>query len=156
MALRTGEDRRKAARVKFRISDKLEIRYKFLSHMEEFQCPTVFSGGVLNLSKGGALFVGPIPGPEWLPQLGQGLVLIGLNILVPDREKPLKVLSSLRWCRPAPPGFSKFGSGPHYELGVRFEQLEGAHETALQKFLIGHQLRTNKYRKSDAFDAGAL
>ena len=49
MSLRTGEEKRKAARVKFRISDNLEIRYKFLSHLENFQCATVFTGGVLNL-----------------------------------------------------------------------------------------------------------
>ncbi len=41
MPLRTGEEKRRAARVKFRISDNLEVRYKFLSHLEEFQCPSI-------------------------------------------------------------------------------------------------------------------
>jgi len=151
MPLSTGEDKRKAARVKFRVSDNLEIRYKFLSHMESFQCPTVFRGAVLNLSKGGALFVGPIPSSDWLAQLGQGLVLIGQNIMLPD-QKPIKALASLRWTRPAPSDFHRFGTDPHYELGVRFEQLDSAHCHQMEKFLIGHQLRSRKLRRPDGYD----
>ena len=146
MVTRTGEDKRKVARVKFRVSDNLEIRFKFLSHLENFQCATVFRGGILNLSKGGALFVGPIPGPDWLPQLGQGLVLIGLNLMIPD-QKAVKALASLRWTRPAPSGFRAFGAGQHYELGVRFEQLAPSHRSRMEKFLIGHQLRTHKFQR---------
>ena len=152
MAPRTGEEKRRAARTKFRISDSLEVRYKFLSHMAEFQCPTVFKGAALNVSKGGALFVGAIPGTSWLPQLGQGLVLIGMNVMVPGKTA-VKALCSLRWTRPAPAGFQKFGDGAHYELGVRFEQIDPAHRNTLEKFLIGFQLRTRKYR-GDTSDLG--
>ncbi len=152
MAVRTGEEKRRAARTKFRISDSLEVRYKFLSHMQEFQCPAVFKGGALNLSKGGALFVGTIPGSDWLPQLGQGLVLIGMNVMVPDKTA-VKALCSLRWTRPAPAGFQKYGEGAHYELGVRFEQIAPSHRSTLEKFLIGFQLRTRKYRR-DVSDTG--
>ena len=154
MATQTGEDKRKAARVKFRVSDKLEIRFKFLSHLENYQCATVFRGGVLNLSKGGALFVGPIPGPDWLPQLGQGLVLIGVNIMIPG-QKPVKALASLRWTRPAPTGFHAFGEEQHYELGVRFEQLSPSHRSKMEKFLIGHQLRTRKFHRGGIYESDA-
>ena len=52
----TGEEKRRAARIQFRLSDNLEVAYKFLSHLEDFQCDGIFKGPMLNLSKGGALF----------------------------------------------------------------------------------------------------
>jgi c-di-GMP-binding flagellar brake protein YcgR len=150
-----GDEKRQAARIKFRISDQLEVRYKFLSHMPQFQCPKVFSGGALNISKGGALFVGTIPARDWLPQLGQGLVLIGMNIMVPDK-KPVKALCSMRWTRPAPKGFHRFGDTAHYEFGVRFEQLDASHRNTLEKFLIGFQLKSRKFNREDAPYEGTL
>jgi len=154
MVAHTGEEKRRVARIKFRLSDKLTVKYKFLSHLESFQCLTVFTGFALNLSKGGALFVGPIPGASWLPQLGQGLVLIGVNVMVPE-TRPVKALASLRWTRPGPNDVAyKLGGGPHYELGVQFEQLDPAHRNTLEKFLIGHQLRTRRFRIRDELEKG--
>jgi hypothetical protein len=92
------EEQRRAARIKFQATDNLEVHYKFLTHLEDYQCDTIFKGVVANLSKGGALFVGPIPGPEWLTQLDSGSVLIGLNIMASDER--IKALTSLRWTRP--------------------------------------------------------
>jgi len=149
MARVGGEENRRAARIKFRLSDNLQVCYKFLSHLDDYQCDTVFTGAVLNLSKGGALFVGPVPSPDWLPQLGQGLVLIGLNVMVPD-ARPVKALASLRWTRPAPEVVSgRFGSEPHYEMGVQLEQIAPSHRHSLEKFLIGHQIRTRRLRLRD-------
>lgn len=151
---RSNEEKRRAARIKFRLSDNLEVCYKFLSHLENFQCSTIFTGLALNVSKGGALFVGPVPSRDWLPQLGQGLVLIGMNIMVPG-QKPAKALASLRWTRPAPDGLSgRWGTKDAYELGVRFEQLDTSHRTKLEKFLIGHQLRTRKFSLRDELNDG--
>ncbi|MGE0713717.1 MAG: PilZ domain-containing protein [Planctomycetota bacterium] len=151
----TGEEKRRAARIKFRLSDNLEVAYKFLSHLEEFQCDQIFHGAALNLSKGGALFVGAVPDRDWLRQLGQGLILIGLNVLVPE-SAPIKALSSLRWTRPNT--FTdlgpKLGDGPHYEFGVQFEQISPPHQQVLEKFLIGHQLRTRKFKASDELRGG--
>ena len=150
----TGEEKRRAARIQFRLSDNLEVAYKFLSHLEDFQCDGIFKGPVLNLSKGGALFVGALPGTEWLPQLGQGLVLIGVNIMVPEQQ-PIKALCSLRWTRPSTGNMGyRYGNGPFYELGVQFEQISPAHRSTLEKFLIGFQLRTRKFRSIDELEKG--
>ena len=100
MSLLGGDEKRRAARIKFRPSEGLEVRYKFLSHLDDYQCEEVFKGTINNLSKGGALFTGPIPGVDWLPRLGEGRILIGLNLIVPEL-KPIKALASLRWCRPS-------------------------------------------------------
>lgn len=153
-----GEENRRAARIRFRLTDNLEARYKCLSHLDEFQCDTVFAGAVLNLSKGGALLVGEVPGREWLPRLGQGLVLIGLNLMIPS-GRPVKALASLRWTRPAPEGVAlpeRLGRGPHYELGLQFEQIDPAQLTALEKFLIGHQLRTRRFSLRDELKRGGM
>lgn len=152
MSTTPEEEKRRAARIKFRPSDALEVRYKFLSHLEEFQCDQIFKGLVCNLSKGGALFVGPIPGSEWLPHLGQGQVLIGLNIMAP--EDRVKVLASLRWTRPSGFRDPAISPGPCYELGVQFEQMDAVMRNNLSKLLIGHQLRTRKIRRSELTEGG--
>jgi c-di-GMP-binding flagellar brake protein YcgR len=134
-------DKRRAQRIKFKSEDHLEIQYKFLSKLEGFQSPDIFKGTILNISKGGALFEGAVPGPEWLPKLGEGQILLGLNVQAPG-FKPVKALASLRWTRP--------GSRPtKYEIGVQFEQLEPEHRANLDRFLIGHQLKTRKLRRED-------
>lgn len=147
-----GNEKRRAARIKFRPSEHLQVRYKFLSHLDDFQCDKIFTGLVHNLSKGGMLFTGPIPGPEWLPRLGEGRIMIGLNLVVPDGAKPIKALASLRWCRPALDQRSV--SGPHYDLGVQFEQLEPEHRNSLSKFLIGVQIRTRKFNRRELLEEG--
>jgi hypothetical protein len=140
-----GDEKRRAARIKFRPSENLEVRYKFLSHLDEYQCDKIFPGLIHNLSKGGALFTGPIPGQEWLPRLGEGRILIGLNLVVPENTRPIKALASLRWCRP---------NAPNYDLGVQFEQLEPEHRALLAKFLIGVQIRTRKFNRRELLEDG--
>jgi hypothetical protein len=149
MSLLGGDEKRRAARIKFRPSEGLEVRYKFLSHLDDYQCDEVFKGTINNLSKGGALFTGPIPGVDWLPRLGEGRILIGLNLLVPEL-KPIKALASLRWCRPT--DTHKATPRPVYDMGVQFEQLDPEHRSNLAKFLIGVQIRTRKFNRRDLED----
>ena len=130
-------DKRRAARIRFKAADHLEIQYKFLSKLEQFQSAEIYRGTILNLSKGGALFDGPVPGTDWLPKLGEGEILLGLNILAPG-FKPVKALASLRW--------TKTGmTATTYEIGVQFEMLEPEHRANLDRFLISHQIRTRKF-----------
>lgn len=135
-------EKRKNARVKFRVADNLEVHYKFLSHLPEFQSTEIFKGTVLNLSKGGALFEGMVPGLEWLPKLGEGQILIGVNVMTPG-SKPVKALASLRWTKPA------LTSG-RFEIGVQFEQIEPEHRQNLDRFLIGHQIKTRRIKRESA------
>ena len=167
MSLLGGNEKRRAARIKFRPSENLEVRYKFLSHLDDYQCDKIFTGVIHNLSKCGALFTGPIPGAEWLPRLGEGRILIGVNLLIPE-QRPIKALASLRWCRPID---KTGGSSPDagggtatataasvkplaYDLGVQFEQLEPEHRSMLAKFLIGVQIRTRKFNRRELLEDG--
>ena len=134
-------DKRRAARIRFKTEDNLEVQYKFLSKLEGFQSGEIYKGTILNLSKGGALFEGGVPGPEWLPKLGEGQILLGINVQAPG-FKPVKALASLRWTKPG-------SSRNKYEIGVQFEQLEPEHRANLDRFLIGHQLKTRKLRRDD-------
>ena len=134
-------EKRRAARIRFKSEDHLEVQYKFLSKLEGFQSSEIYKGTILNLSKGGALFEGGVPGPEWLPKLGEGQILLGMNVQAPG-FKPVKALASLRWTKP--------GSVRNkYEIGVQFEQLEPEHRANLDRFLIGHQIKTRKLRRED-------
>lgn len=158
MMVRPNEEKRNAARIKFRLTDRLTVKYKCLSHLERFRCDDVFTGGALNVSKGGMLLVGPLPAPDWLPRMGEGLVLLGLNVMIPQ-ARPVKALASLCWARSAPADeqiATVLGAGPHYELGVHFEQLDPDQQTALEKFLIGHQIRTRRIRPLDELGRGSI
>jgi hypothetical protein len=158
-----GNEKRRSARIRFKPSDNLEVRFKFLSHLDDFRSEEVFQGLIFNLSKGGALFQGAVPGTEWLPRLGEGRILIGMNIMVPDGIRAVKALASLRWCRPVgePARDGKTTAAPQaslplYELGVQFEQLEPEHRSNLAKFLIGVQIRTRKFNRRELLeDLGA-
>jgi len=134
-------EKRRAARIRFKTEDNLEVQYKFLSKLEGFQSSEIYKGTILNLSKGGALFEGAVPGPEWLPKLGEGQILVGMNLQAPG-FKPVKALASLRWTKPA-------SARNRYEIGVQFEQLEPEHRANLDRFLIGHQIKTRKLRRDD-------
>ena len=134
-------EKRRAARIRFKTEDHLEVQYKFLSRLEGFQSSEIFKGTILNISKGGALFEGGVPGPEWLPKLGEGHILVGMNVQAPG-FKPVKAIASLRWTKP--------GSARNkYEIGVQFEQLEPEHRANLDRFLIGHQIKSRKSRRED-------
>jgi len=136
----SGEsEQRRAARIRFKSEDHLEVQYKFLSKLEGFQSTEIFKGTILNLSKGGALFEGGVPGPEWLPKLGEGHILLGINVQAPG-FKAVKAIASLRWTKP---GTVK----NKYEIGVQFEQLEPEHRANLDRFLIGHQIRTRRLKR---------
>jgi c-di-GMP-binding flagellar brake protein YcgR len=137
----SDSEKRRAARIRFKSEDHLEVQYKFLSKLEGFQSAEIFKGTILNLSKGGALFEGGVPGPDWLPKLGEGQILVGMNVQAPG-FRPVKALASLRWTKP--------GSARNkYEIGVQFEQLEPEHRANLDRFLISHQIKTRKLRRED-------
>ena len=149
--MRMDEEKRRAARIQFRLSDPLSVQYKFVSKQPCAHSQGVFEGGLLNLSQGGALFVGKLPaaapdheGDPLLEQLRQGLVLIGMNILLPNRAAapPIKVLASLRWSRKAPEGPSTDAGS--FELGVQFEQLDPNNRSRLERFLASQATETRK------------
>ena len=137
MVWASSDEKRQAARIEFD-GEGPSIQYKFLSHLDQFQCDSIFSGSALNLSSGGALFVGPVPGQEWLPQLSQGVVLLGLNIDVPNAT-PVKALASLKWTR-------RGEREESYQLGVQFEQVDAAHRSTLEKFLSSHKRQSRRLR----------
>lgn len=132
-------DKRRATRIRFRTDDQLEVQYKFLSRLEGFQSQQIFKGTILNLSKGGALFEGPVPGPDWLPKLGEGQILLGMNVQAPG-FKPVKAVASFRWARPA-------SATNKFEIGVQFETIEPEHRANLDRFLIGHQIKTRRIKR---------
>ncbi|MBI3722868.1 PilZ domain-containing protein [bacterium] len=134
----SDSEQRRAARVRFGAGDNLEVRYKFLSKLPGWKSSEVYTGKIINLSKGGALFMGTVPDTSWLPKLGEGSILLGMNVIAPG-YKPVKALASLRWTRATEPQL--------YELGVQFEQLEPEHRTTLDRFLISHQIKTRRIKR---------
>ena len=81
-----------------RLKRSLPLRYKFLSTtMEDPAFDRVNDGSTHNISLGGMLMVGPIPKLDWLKDLLIGRISVGVNLLLPGREQPVKCLTRVAW-----------------------------------------------------------
>lgn len=80
-----------------RINVSLPVRYKFLSPGAGKKSDEVFDGTTTNISGGGMLLVGKIPSNDWLGDLLLQRVILGINVLLPDTEEPIKLLARVRW-----------------------------------------------------------
>lgn len=117
----------------------IQIKYKFFSHVEDLQCSTIFTGTVLDLSKGGAQIKGSIPHPTWLIPLGSGSVYIGCNILL-DADTSVKTLTRARWIRSTP---------AEYQLGLEFVQMSDDQRDSLNHWLVRQQIKSFRIRRRD-------
>lgn len=80
-----------------RINISLPVRYKFLSPGADKKSDDVFNGTTTNLSAGGMLLVGKIPSDDWLGDLLLQRVVLGINVLLPESQEPIKLLARVRW-----------------------------------------------------------
>jgi c-di-GMP-binding flagellar brake protein YcgR len=81
-----------------RISVAIPVRYRFLC--DEFDHPELSKmreGDTSNLSGGGLLLRATIPDLDWLPYLLSGRMRVGVNLVIPDCEMPVKALARVAW-----------------------------------------------------------
>lgn len=80
-----------------RINVSLPVRYKFLSPGASKTVDQIFEGNTSNISAGGMLLVGKIPSSDWLEDLLLQKVILGINVLLPESQEPVKLLARVRW-----------------------------------------------------------
>ncbi len=81
-----------------RLKRTLPLRFKFLSSsIQDPALDRVSDGATHNISLGGMLLVGPIPKLDWLKDLLIGRISVGVNLLLPNHETPVKVLTRVAW-----------------------------------------------------------
>ncbi|MHC4729909.1 MAG: hypothetical protein ACYS6Z_04855, partial [Planctomycetota bacterium] len=67
------------------------VRYKFLSReLRNQDMDIVHEGITKNIGAGGLLLRGRLPDPSWLSKLLTKKMYVGVNILLPKYERPVK------------------------------------------------------------------
>lgn len=118
-----------------RISTDIPVRYKFLSHSIPIDSEGVFEGSTCNLSSHGLLLVGRVPGMSWIPGLLMSEILIGINILLPYMDLPVKALTRVAWIEAFEKGSEKCS------LGLKFEEIAKDQQDEILKYIIKAQIK---------------
>jgi c-di-GMP-binding flagellar brake protein YcgR len=117
-----------------RIHTDIPVRYKFLSRSVPLESEGVFEGTTTNLSGSGLLLVGRIPGMSWIPGLLMEEILIGLNILLPLMDVPIKALTRVGWIEAFQKGSDKCA------MGLRFKEISKENQDEILKYIIKAQI----------------
>ncbi|MEM7260527.1 MAG: hypothetical protein AAF488_00955, partial [Planctomycetota bacterium] len=75
-----------------RIQTDMPVRYKFLSKDVDLGTDQIFEGTTNCLSGGGLLLSGRLPSLNWIPALLMGKIHLGVNLLLPSSDDPVKAL----------------------------------------------------------------
>jgi len=114
-----------------RLGKSVTVRYKFLSATEKGpDIERVLEGSTVNLSLGGLMLLGPIPNLDWLKDILLGRMQVGVNIVLPDAEEPVKALTRVAWVE------SIDEAAIVTRLGLRIQEMSGEHRQRLSRFLM--------------------
>jgi c-di-GMP-binding flagellar brake protein YcgR len=117
-----------------RVHTDIPVRYKFLSRSIPLESEGIFEGTTSNLSGSGILLVGKIPGMSWIPGLLMGEILIGVNLLLPSIDVPIKALTRVAWVEAFEKGSDKCA------MGLRFKEISKENQDEILKYIIKAQI----------------
>jgi c-di-GMP-binding flagellar brake protein YcgR len=117
-----------------RINTDIPIRYKFLSKSLPLDSEGIFEGTTSNLSGSGLLLVGKIPSISWIPALLTEEILMGINMLLPSLDLPVKALSRVSWVESMTKGSDRCA------LGLRYKEITKEHQDEILKYIIKAQI----------------
>lgn len=118
-----------------RVPIEIPVRYKFLSRTVDVQEEGIYEGFTNAISGTGMLLNGRLPSLSWIPALLLGEIMLGLNILLPAHEEPIKVLANAGWVEALKKGSDRC------PLGLRFQEIAKEHQDLLLKYVIKAQLQ---------------
>lgn len=131
MTLPYEQERREFVRVRVQIP----VRYKFLSKVRTGkEMDEVYEGATTNLGGGGLLLLGKIPLVDWIPELLMQKIVIGVNLLLPHDEAPIKALTRVAWVETFDEATMKCN------LGLKFKEITQADKDRIFKFVIKVQM----------------
>jgi c-di-GMP-binding flagellar brake protein YcgR len=131
MAFPYEQERREFVRVRVQIP----VRYKFLSKVRSgAEMDVVYEGSTMNLGGGGLLLLGKIPVLEWIPEVLMQKIVLGVNLLLPQDESPIKALTRVAWVETFDETTMKCN------LGLKFKEITQADKDRIFKFVIKVQM----------------
>jgi len=117
-----------------RLNVDVTVRYKFISKEVEVTDQNVYTGNSKDLSSVGLGLECQLPEPSILGGLIEGKVFVGLNIILPNRETPIKALTRLIWLEVDEKEPRKV------TLGLKFVTIEKEDKDELVRFSIRSQI----------------
>ena len=118
------------------VQSEVTIRYKFLAKdRQEPGMDLVHETTTKEISKQGMIASLRIPNPAWIALLLQKKMVLGLNLLLPNCEKPLKAVGEVAF-------LEAFDDAGETTLGgVRFREMKSDDREEIFRFLIRAQGR---------------
>jgi hypothetical protein len=111
------------------------IRYKFLSReMASKDMEVVYEGMSQNIGAGGLLLRGKLPDAAWLSKLLTRKMYIGINIMLPNAERPVKALSRVIWSS------SVQDDQGHVVMGLEFQEITNKDRDLITQYIIRAQM----------------
>lgn len=118
-----------------RIRCDVPVRYKFISkEVIDPDFEKIYDGTTNNLGGGGLLLVGTVPKPVWLTQLLTHKILVGINLLLPNVETPVKALTRVAWIE------RKDEKSEKLNFGLNFRDIASSDKDKIFQFIIKSQI----------------
>lgn len=118
-----------------RVKVAAPVRYKFFApDLEHTDLDKIHEGTTSNLSGGGLLLRARIPRLEWLAGLLSGRIKVGVNLILPTFELPVKALARVMWIEDLEEETQKAN------LGLRFMEITKEAEDAILRYIIKTQM----------------
>lgn len=121
-----------------RLTTDVPVRYKFLSRVLDLGEEQIYEGRTCNVSAGGCLLIAKIPNMNWIPALLMGKIMIGVNLLLPSVDEPVKALCMPTWLE----AFSD--PGQPITMGVSFNDLPKQHQDEITRYIIKQQMSSTR------------
>ena len=124
-------DRREFTRVRVSIP----VRYKFLvQDVEHADLERIWEGSTSNLSGSGLLLHIKVPQMDWVPLLLTGKMKVGVNLILPTFELPVKALCRVSWMESMDPATQKMC------IGLNFREIGKQAQDEIVKYIIKTQM----------------
>ncbi len=118
-----------------RLPIAVPVRYKFLSREIRGQdMESIHEGISQNIGAGGLLLRGKLPDPAWLSKLLTRKMLVGINLLLPNSERPVKAL-----CRVSGSSAVDNQQG-HVVMGLEFQEITSSDQDTITTYIIKAQM----------------
>lgn len=118
-----------------RLPVAVPVRYKFLSkEITPKEMDEVHEGVSRNIGGGGILLQAKLPDPDWLAQLLTRRMYLGINLLLPNSERPIKALCRVTWASAIE------GDASLLIVGLEYQEITNQDRDLVLQYIIRAQM----------------
>lgn len=111
------------------------VRYKFLSReIVHKDMEAIYEGLSQNIGAGGMLLRAKLPDASWLAQLLTRRMFVGVNLMLPNSDRPVKALCRVIWTT------SIQGDTGQFVMGLEFQEITQQDRDLITQYIIKAQM----------------